>query len=117
MLKTITVKLWQRTAGTPDGFNRPTYTETAVDVPGVLVAPMTEQEITDTLNLTGRKAIYQLALPKGDANDWEDHRVTFFDEDWRVIGMPIEGIEGNIPLKGNKKVRVERYGERQSENA
>lgn len=110
MIKPISVTLYTRTASSTDDFGRPIYTETSKVIDGVLVAPMSEQEVLDTLNLTGRRAVYQLALPKGDANDWTDKRVAFFGEDWRVIGMPIEGIEANIPLKWNRKIRVERYG-------
>ena len=109
MIKPITVTLYERSSEETDDFGRPIYTETAVQVPGVLVAPMSDQEVLDTLNLTGRRAIYQLGLPKGDAHDWTDKHVAFFGEDWRVIGMPLEGIEANIPLSWNRKIRVERY--------
>ena len=79
-------------------------------IKNVLVAPTSEEEILDTLNLTGRKAVYTLAIPKGDQHQWENQDVTFFGERWHTIGMPVEGIETMIPLEWNKKVRVERYG-------
>jgi len=50
-----------------------------------------------------------LAIPKGDTNDWENQEVRFFGERWRVIGMPLQGIDELIPLDWNKKVMVERY--------
>ena len=109
MIKPITVTLYERTASATDEFGRPIYTETAATVEGVLVAPMSDQEVLETLNLTGRRAIYQLALPKGDAHDCTDKHVAVFGQDWRVIGMPLEGIEANIPLSWNRKIRVERY--------
>lgn len=109
MIKPITIVLYEQTQTGVDGFGRPIYEEAGVEVPGVLVAPMSDQEILDTLNLTGRRAIYQLALPKGDSHDWTDKRVGFFGENWRVIGLPQEGIEANIPLSWNRKIRVERY--------
>lgn len=109
MIKPITIVLYEQTQTGTDGFGRPIYTETAVNVDNVLVAPMSDQEVLDTLNLTGRRAIYQLALPKGDSHDWTDKHVAFFGEDWRVIGLPQEGIEANIPLSWNRKIRVERY--------
>ena len=68
------------------------------------------EEVLETLNLTGRKAVYQLGIPKGDGHDWEGKRVAFFDQSWRVIGIPLEGQEELIPLGWNKKVKVERYG-------
>lgn len=64
----------------------------------------------DTYNLSGRKAVYQLAIPKGDTHDWSaGKRVSFLGEDWRIIDIPTEGIEYMIPLSWNKKVQVERY--------
>lgn len=116
MIKTITVTLYERTAtGAVDDFNKETYTETAVEVPGVLCAPSSSQEILDGINLYGKKAIYTLAIPKGDTHSWEDCKVSFSpsgtggQQDWHVFGIPLEGIECDIPLAWNKKVTVERY--------
>jgi hypothetical protein len=64
----------------------------------------------DTLNLTGKKAVYTIAIPKGDEHVWEDNKVEFFGETWKVIGLPQQGIEHNIPLEWNQKWMVERYG-------
>lgn len=111
MIKGIPVTLYTVTVTGYDAFNAPIYTETAVTVDNVLVAPVSDQEIVDTLNLTGKKAIYQLGIPKGDAHDWENRRVSFFGEDFRVIGHPTEGIDDMIPLFWNKKVKVESYAE------
>lgn len=109
-MRGITVTLYEKTAGIPDAFNRPTYIETAVQVENVLVAPITQggEEVLDELDLTGRKVRYTLAIPKGDTNVWEGNRVEFFGESWNVIGIPTQGIEGLIPLAWNKKVQVER---------
>lgn len=93
-----------------DAFNRPTYAEVPVEVENVLIAPLSDQEVLDTLNLTGRKAVYQLGIPKGDAHNWENQRVQFFGQTWQVIGIPTEGQNELIPLSWNKKVKVERYG-------
>lgn len=93
-----------------DAFNRPTYAEVPVEVENVLIAPLSDQEVLETLNLTGRKAVYQLGIPKGDAHNWENQRVQFFGETWQVIGIPTEGQSELIPLFWNKKVKVERYG-------
>lgn len=106
-MRGITVTLYERTTTGSDDFNRPTYTETAVEVENVLVAPLSDDEIIQTLNLTGKRARYQLGIQKGDTHDWENRRVSFFGEDWRVIGHPTEGIEHLIPLGWNKKVKVE----------
>lgn len=109
-MKGITVTLYDRTVTGVDNLNHPIYSETAEPVYNVLVAPMSATEILDTYNLTGRKGVYQLGIPKGDSHDWTaGKRVAFWGENWRIISMPEEGIEDLIPLAWNKKVRVERY--------
>lgn len=107
MIKGITVTLYSRMKTGLDAFNAPVYTETPVEVGNVLVAPLSDEEILDTLNLTGRRARYQLGIPKGDTHVWEGCDVGFFGERWRVIGQPTEGLDHLIPLKWNKKVKVE----------
>lgn len=109
-MRGITVILYDRTSDSTDEFNRPIYTETAIAVDNVLVGQPTTDEITDTLNLTGKHLAYVLAIPKGDTNTWTDRTVEFFGEKFRTIGEPTMGIEHLIPLSWNKKVRVERYG-------
>ncbi len=107
MIRGITVTLYERVQTGLDEFDRPTYAETPVEVENVLVAPVDDQEVIQTLNLTGRRARYQLGIPKGDTHEWENRRVAFFGEVWRVIGHPTEGIEALLPLSWNKKVKVE----------
>ena len=105
----ITIQLYERTQTGTDAFNRPVYAETAVDVDDVLVGEPSSQDIVDELNLSGRMLAYTLAIPKGDTHAWEGRRVGFFGDIFRVIGKPTQGIEENIPLRWNKKVKVERY--------
>ena len=109
-MKGITVVLYNKVQEGMDVFQRPVYSENAESVPNVLVSPASEQEVLDTLNLTGRKAVYTLAIPKGDSHDWENREVEFFGRRWKTIGMPIKGIDALIPLQWNMKVRVEAYG-------
>ena len=109
-IKGITVVLYENTVVGLDQFNAPICEETPVEVSNVLVAPASSTDITDSMNLFGKKATYTLGIPKGDTHEWEDHKVRFFGEDWHVFGIPTEGIEDLIPLDWNKKVMVERYG-------
>ena len=109
-LQGTTITLYDRTQTGTDELNSPIYTETAVQVGNVLVAPVTDTEALETYNLTGRRAVYQLGIPKGDAHEWTaGKRVGFFGADWRIIGLPTKGIDGLIPLSWNTKVQVERY--------
>lgn len=110
MIKGIKVTLMVREQTSIDPFGKPVYQEIPVIVDDVLVAPVSDAEVLETYNLTGRKAIYTLGIPKGDAHNWEDRKVLFFGQEWHTIGMPLEGIEEMIPLRWNKKVRVEHYG-------
>lgn len=104
----IPITLYNRTQTGTDAFNRPTYAETAETVENVLIEPLSEAEILDTQNLTGRRAVYRLCLPKGDAHDWTDKTVGFYGQLWHTIGEVQEWIEAMVPLEWNRKVRVER---------
>ena len=109
MLKGITVTLHTKTQTGKDAFNRPVYTEQAVQVNNVLVAPASTSETLDTVNLTGKKAVYTLGIPKGDTHDWKDKKVEFFGETFKTFGEPLKGIDDMIPLEWNAKIQVERY--------
>ena len=107
----IDVILYERTRTGEDAFRAPVYEEKPVTVQNVLVTPVTAEEVTADLQLYGKRAAYELCLPKGDAHNWAaGSRVDFFGGSWRVFG-PVTGyIEANLPLAWNKKVKVERYG-------
>lgn len=108
-MKGVTVTLYVKEQSGTDGFNRPIYTETAVEVENVLIAPASTSETLDTLNLTGRKAVYTLGIPKGDSHDWRNKKVEFFGQTFRTFGEPLQGIDDLIPLDWNMKIQVERY--------
>ncbi len=109
MIKGITVTLYEKVKTGEDEFRHPIYEERPDLIENVLVYPASTTEVLDTLNLTGKKAVYNLAVPKGDTHTWEDNRVEFFGKMWRVIGFPQTGIEENVPLDWNDKWMVERY--------
>ena len=108
-LKGITVTLINKVRTGTDPFDNPIYEDVEIEVDNVLVSPTSTDDVVNTMDLTGRKAVYTLAIPKGDTNDWENQEVRFFGERWRVIGIPLQGIDEMIPLDWNKKVMVERY--------
>ena len=110
LLKGITVTLYVRHEIGKDGFNKPIYAYKPVPVNNVLVRPSDSQEVTDSINLYGKKAVYTLAIPKGDTNNWENQRIEFFGKQWQSFGFSTEGIEHLIPLDWNKKVMVAVYG-------
>lgn len=110
MIEGMTVVLVSKVQIGTDPFNRPIYEYVDEDVDNVLVAPASTDDIATSQDLTGKKAVYTLAIPKGDTHNWEDATVKFFGQKWKAFGIPLEGIEENIPLDWNKKVMVERYG-------
>lgn len=109
-LKGITIKLYEKTQTGVDAFGHPIYKEEPVEVKNVLVSPATSDDIVNRTNLSGDKAVYNLAIPKGDTHNWENTYVEFFGKKWRTVGTPLEGIEELLPLDWNKKVMVEHYG-------
>lgn len=111
LLSGIPVTLYEETAAGTDAFNATVYTTKATTVNNVIVGQPTEQEILDTLNLYGKRAVYVLHIPKGDTHDWENKKVEFGGKLYRTIGHPIEWMEHLVPLDWNKKVRVETYVE------
>lgn len=109
-IRGITVTLINKKEIGKDPFGSPIYENVEVDIDNVLVSPTSTDDIVNQLNITGKKAVYTLAIPKGDENVWEDQEVRFFGKRWRVFGAELQGIEELIPLDWNKKVMVERYG-------
>ncbi len=109
MLKGITVTLITKQQTGQDPFGSPIFSEVETEIDNVLVSPTQSDDVVNQLDLTGRKAVYTLAIPKGDENIWENMEVRFFGQRWRVFGIPTQGIEELIPLSWNKKVMVERY--------
>lgn len=109
MIKGIQVILHEKIKIGVDEFNAPIFRDVVSRVDNVLVSPATTDDINSGMNLYGKKASYTLAIPKGDMHDWVNAEVEFFNRRWRTIGIPLEGIDENIPLFWNKKVTVEMY--------
>lgn len=109
-MKGTTVQLVVKTENSTDPFGAPVVTEELVNVPDVLVGSPTTDDITDSLNLYGKKIEYMLGIPKGDTHNWTDAEVIIWGNRYRTFGYPITGEQANIPLRWGQNVRVERYG-------
>jgi len=110
-MKGITVTLEKRTQTGTDGFGRPVFSISTVEVNDVLVGEPSADDITNNLTMYGKRVAYTLAIPKGDENDWEDTFVELpspFTGKYHTIGYATAGIEENIPLRWNKKVHLEK---------
>jgi hypothetical protein len=108
-IKGITITLITKEEAGRDGFDHPIYVEKEETVENVLVSPVTATEAIDALDFEGKKAIYNIAIPKGDQHTWKDQIVEFFGDRWQVIGFPKRGIEENIPLDWNDIWQVAKY--------
>lgn len=108
-IRGIPVKLSVKTQTGIDDFNRPIYETSQEVVENVLVGEPSTEDVVNELNLSGKRIAYVLAIPKGDTHTWENTEVEFWGMTFKTVGIPTQGIDDNIPLKWNKKVKVERY--------
>ncbi len=108
MIKGITIILHVRKKAGEDPFGAPVYEDTTENVENVLVAPVSSVDNLNNTALYGKKAVYQLGIPKGDTHTWEDTTVEFFGATWRTFGFEYAGIDENVPGPWNAKVQVER---------
>lgn len=108
-IKGITITLVDKVKNGEDPFGKPIYEDAEIPIENVLISPTSSDDVVNQQSLTGRKAVYTLAIPKGDTHNWENKEVKFFNQRWKTFGIPLEGIEHLIPLDWNKKVMVERY--------
>lgn len=108
-IKGIRVTLVDRVEVDKDPFGHPVYEEKEIQVDNVLVAPVSTDDIVNSLELEGKKAVYILGIPKGDTNNWENREIRFFGQRFKSFGKATQGIDHLIPLDWNKKVKVEAY--------
>lgn len=108
-IKGVRITLIEKVEVGKDPFGNAIFDVKEIAVDNVLVSPSSTDDITNQLNLTGKKAVYTLGIPKGDINAWEDREVIVFGKKYKTFGAVLEGIEGLIPLGWNRKVMVESY--------
>lgn len=82
--------------------------DTAETVSNVLVGNPASVGVVDLPNSSGALESYTLAIPKGDTHDWVNRTLEFFGKKFRTIGIPLQGIEANIPLFWHKQVIVQK---------
>lgn len=114
-MRGTTVTLFEKSITGYDPFGNQIFTESPVQVPGVLVGEPTSDDIITSTQLYGKVIRYMLGIPKGDTHNWTDAKVQWSDaygimHTVRTFGLPITGIEDNIPGPWHMKVRCEDYG-------
>ena len=110
IVKGETVTLYQKTQVGTDDFNRPIYEEIPTEVNNVFVGVPTTEQITNELNLSGKRLSHILGIPKGDTHEWTDVVVEFHGRKWKTFGYPIKGTTDLMPLSWDMNVNVEVYG-------
>ena len=117
-IKGTTVTLYEEKITGYDSFNAPIKSPVPVEVENVLVGEPSTDDITSSVSMYGKKISYMLGIPKGDTHDWTNKIVEWSNAyghtfKCKTFGLPITGIEANIPsfLPWHMKVRCESYGE------
>lgn len=103
------ITLYVKTKTGEDELGAPIYEEKPLKVSNVLIGQPSSTDIASNESIYGKKAVYKLAIPKGDTHEWQDSIVEFYGNKWRVFTIPTEGKETTLPLYWNKQVMVERY--------
>ena len=109
-MKGTTIQLVVKNQTGMDPLGNPIESEEFEDIEDVLVGQPSTDDVTNTIQLYGKKIEYVLGIPKGDEHDWEDREVIIRGKRYKTIGFPQTGIQENIPLRWGQNVRVERYG-------
>lgn len=109
MLKGIDIILYDKVETGKDAFGAPIYDEVPTKIKNVLVAPVSADDSVDDTSLKGKRIVYEIGIPKGDPHIWRERTVEFFGKKFETVGVPLEGIESLVPLRWNKKIKVERY--------
>lgn len=108
-IKGVPVTLYTEKLTGRDRDGNDVYETIPVVVEDVLVGEPSTDDITSTTNLYGKRLAYILGIPKNNENDWADKVVEIFGEKYKTFGLPMKGINENIPGHRSTKVRVERY--------
>lgn len=110
MLKGTDILYMKKTQIAVNEFHEPVYDVTFATIHNVLVAPvesLANSEIPEVDNLTRRKEVITLAIPKGDDHDWEDCEIVWNNTKYRTVGKPVRGQEEMIPLDWHLKVKAQ----------
>ena len=90
-MKGTTIQLVVEKVTGYDPLGHPITEEELEDVNDVLVGNPSTDDITNSLQLYGKRIDYVIGIPKGDTHNWT-------------------GIQENIPLRWGQNVKVQRYG-------
>lgn len=107
-LKGETVTLYDKVKTGVDPFGSLVFEEVPVCVENVLICPASTESVTQSQQLFGKHAVFELLIPKCDEHCWENCTVEFYGRRWKTFGIPLQWH--NPPGNWNRKVMVERHG-------
>lgn len=110
MIKGETVILIERNQSGADAFGAPIFSETEIKVEDVLIGNPSEDAVVNDLQMYGKKLLFVLGIPKGDAHNWQDTIVVIRGTRFKTYGFPLTQTDANVPGKWNTQVKVELYG-------
>lgn len=110
LLKGIQTILYDKVQSGKDAFKAPIYVEKPVYVENVLICPVSTDDVVEGMRLYGKKAVYELCIPKENTNVWENRTVEFYGQRWHTFGIVLEWPAELTPGPWNRKIKVERYG-------
>ncbi len=110
-IKGIPIILNEKVVTGVDGFNREIVEENPVTIENVVIGQPTSDDVLNEVNLSGKTISYVLAIPAGDAHDWENTTVEFYGRKWKTVGAPMQFMDGFMgkDFPWNKKVKVTTY--------
>jgi hypothetical protein len=110
MLNRTTVTLYNKVEGAVDEFNRPVETDSnPITVSGCVVGQPTSDDVTNEMNLSGKRISYWIFIPNGDTHTWENSYVVIGSRKYSTIGIPVESFADMKMIPCNRKIAVEVY--------
>lgn len=107
LLSGQTVNLHIKTEAGFDPFGAPVCVEDIVAVDNVIIAPTSENDLQNDIQMYGKASTYTLHIPKGDTHDWANTIVEFWGKRWKTFGTVVMYQEELLPLEWNAKVKVD----------
>ena len=107
LIKGQTITLYSKTQTGSDPFGQAVYEETPVEVSNVLIAPIGADAAPKQDGLQNALEAYEIHIPKGDTNVWEDCRVSFWGKTFRAVGAVKRYMDENTPTRWHMPVEVE----------
>lgn len=108
-IKGETVILVEETITGKDAFGRDIVATAQTSVANVIIGNPGTEAAAEELDLTGKRIVFVLGIPKGDTHDWKDKTVFIRGEKFRTYGYPLTQTEANVPGSWNTQVKVEAY--------